>query len=151
ENPIYRPAKISFEGKTWEKVGVRFKGNSSLASSWGRTLKLPFRLDFDEFEDEYPEVHDQRFWGFKRLSLSSGFSDNSLIREKVTADIFRAAGVPAARTAFYRVYVDYGEGSKYFGLYTMVEVPDTPMFSTQFKSTEGNLYKPEGNGARFGT
>jgi len=81
--------------------------------------------------------------------MSSNFSDNSLIREKVTADIFREAGVPSAQTAFYRLFIDYGEGSKYFGLYTMVEIPDYPMFQTQFKADGGNLYKPSGNGARF--
>ena len=151
ENPIYRPCNLKFEGKTWYHIGVRFKGNSSIRSSWGKTLKLPFRFDFDQFEADYPEIKNQRFYGFKRISMSSGFSDNSLIREKVAADIFREAGVPSAQTAFYRLFVDYGEGSKYFGLYTMVEIPDEPMFQTQFKATGGNLYKPSGNGAMFGT
>ncbi len=151
EDPIYRPATISFEGQTWNYVGIRYKGNSSLRSSWGRTLKMPFRFDFDEFESEHPEIKNQRFFGFKRLTFSSGFSDNSLIREKVAADIFRKAGLPSAQTAFYRVYLDYGEGSKYFGLYTMVEAPDKPMLATQFKNADGNLYKPSGNGAKFVT
>lgn len=151
EDPIYRPCTLRFNDKTWEHVGIRYKGNSSLRSSWGRTLKMPFRFDFDEMENEFPTIKDQRFYGFKKLTLSSGFTDNSLIREKVVADIFRAAGVPAARTAFYRIYIDYGEGAKYFGLYTMVEAPDKPMLQQQFKSAEGNLYKPEGNGAKFVT
>lgn len=151
EDPIYRPCTVSFNGKTWDHVGIRYKGNSSLRSSWGRTLKMPFRFDFDEMEDEFPDAKNQRFYGFKKLTLSSGFTDNSLIREKVVADIFRAAGVPAAKTAFYRLYVDYGEGSKYFGLYTMVEAPDKPMLAQQFKNPAGNLYKPEGNGAKFVT
>lgn len=149
EDPIYRPCTIKFNGQTWENVGIRYKGNSSLRSSWGRTLKMPFRFDFDEMENEYPEIKNQRFYGFKRLTLSSGFTDNSLIREKVAADIFRTAGVPSAQTAFYRLYVDYGEGSKYFGLYTMVEAPDKPMLQTQFKNPEGNLYKPSGTGANL--
>lgn len=151
EDPIYRPATIKFDGKTWEKVGIRYKGNSSLRSSWGRTLKMPFRFDFDELENEHPEVKNQRFYGFKRLTLSSGFTDNSLIREKVVADIFREAGVPSAQTAFYRIYIDYGEGSKYFGLYTMVEAPDKPMLGKEFTNPEGNLYKPSGTGAQFVT
>ncbi|MGV3524736.1 MAG: CotH kinase family protein [Candidatus Sericytochromatia bacterium] len=153
EDPIFRPVTLRFEGQTWKYVGMRFKGNSSLRSSWGRSEKMPFRFDFDEFEDEHPEINDQRFFGFKKLTLSSGFSDDSLIREKVAADIFREAGVPAAQTAFYRLYVDIGDGqgSKYFGLYTMVEAPDTPMLQTQFSRDDGNLYKPSGNGAKFGT
>lgn len=151
EDPIYRPCTVTFEGQTWTQVGIRYKGNSSLRAAWGRTLKMPFRFDFDEFEDEHPEIKNQRFFGFKRLTFSSGFSDNSLIREKVAADIFRKAGIPSAQTAFYRVYLDYGQGQKYLGLYTLVEAPDTPMLATQFKNATGNLYKPSGTGAQFGT
>ena len=50
------------------------------------------------------------------MTFSNGFKDDSLIRDKVAADIFRNAGVPAARGAFVRVYVDFGEGPTYFGL-----------------------------------
>ncbi len=150
ENPVWKPCTVMFDGITWSYVGVRFKGNSSLRDTWGMgLLKLPLRFDFDQFEDEYPEIDDQRFYGFKKLSLSSGFHDDSFVREKVVADIFRDAGVPAPRTAFYRLFVDYGEGAKYFGLYTMVEIPDDPMISQQFQETDGNLYKPQTNLATY--
>jgi hypothetical protein len=149
-NPIWVPVTLEFEGDTWTNVGLRFKGNSSLFSSWGSgNLKLPFKLDFDEFEDDYPEIDDQRFYGFKQLTLSSNFNDSSFLREKVAADIFREAGVPAAQTAFYQVYVNYGEGSVYFGLYTMVEVVDDTLIETQFEDDCGNVYKPSGAGATF--
>lgn len=149
-NPIYVPVTVLFEEQTWTNVGLRFKGNSSLMSTWGSgNMKLPLRLDFDQFEDEYPEIEDQRFYGFKQLTLSSGFSDASFLREKVTADIFREAGVPAAQTAFYEVYIDYGEGPIYFGLYTLTEVVDDTVIATQFQEDDGNVYKPEGTGASF--
>ncbi|MBN1178663.1 MAG: CotH kinase family protein [Anaerolineae bacterium] len=149
-NPDYIPVTISFEGNTWTHVGLRFKGNSSLRSAWGNgIMKLPMRLDFDQFEDQFPETEDQRFYGFKQLSLSSGFNDASFLREKVAADVFRAAGVPAAQTAFYEVYVDYGEGPVYFGLYTMVEIVEDTLIETQFEDDDGNVYKPSGSGATF--
>jgi len=150
-DPVYLPCTIRFEGNTWEHVGVRFKGNSSLRSTWSSgSYKLPMRFDFDEFEDTYPSTDDQRFYGFKKLTMSSNWSDNSLIREKAAADIFREASVPSAMTAFYRVFVDYGQGPVYFGLYTMVEDPDGPMLDEQFSDGSGNLYKPDGSGATFG-
>jgi len=150
QNPVWVEAEISFNGEIWEFVGMRFKGNSSLKSTWGNgSLKLPFKLDFDEFEDDYPETEDQRFYGFKQLSFSSGFKDDSMLREKVAADIFREAGVPSAQTAFYSVTIDYGEGPVYFGLYTAVEVVDDTIIETQFSDDNGNVYKPEGNGATF--
>ncbi len=149
-NPIWRPCTFEFEGITWWHAGVRFKGNSSLRDTWGMGIyKLPLRFDFDEFEDDYPEIDDQRFYGFKKLTLSSNYHDDSFIREKLAADIFRDAGVPAPQTAFYRVYIDMGNGPVYFGLYTMVEVPAEPMLEQQFLDPEGNLYKPEGTGATF--
>lgn len=150
ENPMWAAATVEFAGQTWTHVGIRFKGNSSLASSWGSgILKLPFKLDFDQFEDDYPEIKNQRFYGFKQLSFSSNFSDDSLLREKVTADIFREAGVPSAQTAFYAVFVNYGEGPIYFGLYTAVELVDDTVIQTQFDDNSGNVYKPEGTGATF--
>ncbi len=148
ENPMWAPCTVAFDGLTWWHVGLRFKGNSSLVSALRSGVKkLPLRLDFDEFEDDYPEIDDQRFFGFKKLSLGSGFRDPSLLREKVSHDIIRQAGLPAPRTAFYRLYVDAGEGPTYFGLYTMTEVPDDPMLLAQFGDDGGNLYKPSGAGA----
>jgi len=150
QNPIYVPCTFVFNDKTWNNVGVRFKGNSSLQSSWSSgNMKLPLRFDFDQFEEDYPEIKNQKFYGFKELALSSNYSDKSFIREKVTADIFREAGIPAPQTAFCRIYIDYGEGSKYFGLYTLVEIPDDPMIVSQFKETGGNLYKPESTFVSF--
>ena len=150
QNPVWVEAEVAFAGRGWGHVGIRFKGNSSLRSTWGSgSLKLPFKLDFDQFEDQYPETEDQRFFGFKQLSFSSNFHDSSYLREKVAADLFREAGVPSAETAFYAVTVDYGEGPIYLGLYTAVEVVDDTLIETQFEDDQGNVYKPEGSGATF--
>lgn len=149
-DPIYKPCTVKFQDKAWQHVGMRFKGNSSLFLTWGgASYKLPFRLDFDRYENDFPETENQRFYGFDKLTFASGFLDNSLLREQLASDVFRAAGVPAANSAFYRVYIDHGEGPIYFGLYTMIEDPNGPLLSTQFNDGGGNLYKPEGDGATF--
>ncbi len=148
--PNYIALPVKVNGKTWKNVGFRLKGNSSLSSSWRAGIyKLPFRLNFDEFEDTYPEIKDQRFYGFQEVSMSPGFGDPSLIREKVAADIFRQAGVPAAQTAFYKVYIDFGAGRQYCGVYTMVEVIDDTMIENQYADKKGNIYKPESNFLTF--
>lgn len=150
-NPTWVEAAVLFEEDRWEHVGIRFKGNSSLKSTWSLgSLKLPFKLDFDQYEDDYPETKDQRFFGFKQLTFASNFHDESFLREKITADLFREAGVPSAHTAFYAVSIDYGEGPMYLGLYTAVEVVDDTVIETQFSDDSGNVYKPEGSGATFG-
>lgn len=148
ENPMWVEATIEFEGNTWTHVGVRYKGNSSLTSGWREgTLKLPLKLDFDEFEDTYPEIDDQRFYGFKQLSLANGFMDSSFLRDAATYDILEAAGLPAAETAFYEVIIDYGEGEESLGLYTMIEVIDDTVVERTFGSDDGNIYDADGAAA----
>lgn len=150
ENPIFVPGEIFYNGKEWYRVGVRFKGNSSLQTSWqSGILKLSFKLDFDEFEDDYPQIDNQRFYGFKKLSLKNNFDDKSMLREKVATDVFRNMGLVASHTAFYTVYVDHGDGPQYFGLYTLVEEVDNTVLDTQFSNDDGNLYKPDGDAASF--
>lgn len=150
EDPIFVPAEVLYEDKEWYRVGVRFKGNSSLQSSWqAGILKLSFKLDFDEFEDEYPQIDNQRFYGFKKLSLKNNYDDKSMLREKVATDVFRNAGLAASHTAFYTVYVDHGEGPQYFGVYTLVEEVDDTVLDEQFADDDGNLYKPDGDAASF--
>ncbi|MFY9243292.1 MAG: CotH kinase family protein [Polaribacter sp.] len=150
EDPIFVPGEVFYEGKQWYRVGLRFKGNSSLQSSWkAGILKLSFKLDFDEFEDDYPQIKNQRFYGFKKLSLKNNYDDKSMLREKVATDVFRNAGLVASHTAFYTLYVDHGNGPEYFGLYTLVEEVDDTVIDTQFSDNDGNLYKPDGDAASF--
>jgi spore coat protein H len=150
QNPIFVPADIVYNDREWPHVGVRFKGNSSLQSTWSsRNLKLSFKLDFDEFEGTFPEIENQRFYGIKKLSLKNNFDDPSFVREKVMADVFAEAGMVISHTAFYTVYVDRGEGAEYFGLYTMVEEVDGSVIKTQYDDSSGNLYKPDGTAAQL--
>ena len=150
ENPMWVSATIEFEGQTWTNVGVRYKGNSSITSGWrSGTLKLPLKLDFDEFEDEYPEIDDQRFYGFKQLSLANGFNDPSFLRDAATALILEEAGLPAAKTAFYEVILDYGEVPVSLGLYIMIEVIDDTAIEQYFSSDDGNIYEGDGAAASF--
>ncbi|OHX66651.1 CotH kinase family protein [Flammeovirga pacifica] len=150
EDPIFVPAEVFFEDKEWYKVGIRFKGNSSLMTTWQNgNLKLSFKLDFDEYEDDYPQIDNQRFYGFKKLSLKNNYDDQSFVREKVAGDLFRKAGLAGSHTAFYTLYVDYGDGPVYFGLYTLVEEVDDTVIDTQFSDDGGNLYKPDGDAASF--
>ena len=151
--PIYADCDVATADRTWQHVGIRFKGNSSLAMPWMQGVwKLPFRLKFDKYEDTYPETKNQRFYGFQSLGLSNGSMDPSLLRDKLGTEVFVNAGIPAPATAFYRVFVDHGDGPTYFGLYTGIELPsDESFLDTHFGGHEGNLYKPDGTGAQWAT
>lgn len=149
ETPAYFPCDIEFNGIEWYNVGIRYKGNSSLQASAQGEKKLPFRIAFDQFEDEFPEITNQTFYGFPALSMSSNYNDRSLMRENTANRLFTESGIPAPSSAFYEMYLDYGEGPIYFGLYTAVEVVFETMLNKEFGSNTGNCYKPEDSGAQF--
>ena len=144
----YVPCTVRFQGQIWEDVGIRFKGNSTLRNAVSSgSLKYPFHLDFDEFEDTNPAVLNQSFFGFDDLSLGNLSIDASYVRQYVAAEILRTFGVPTPEVAFYQVYLDIGGGEQFLGLYTMTETPDDAFLDAFFGSSSGNLYKPQGGSA----
>jgi hypothetical protein len=63
-DPMYVPVTVQHHGRTWTKVGMRYKGNSSLmAVNMGGGGKVPFRLNFDRYADDAPEIDNQRSTG----------------------------------------------------------------------------------------
>lgn len=148
--PIMVPANVVYNDTSWYRVGLRFKGHSTLQGAWSSGVdKFSFKLDFDEFEDEYPQIDNQRFYGFKKFSLKNNYADDSMMRDKISADLFREFGLASSHTAFYKLYVDFGNGPTYFGLYTLVEEVDDSVIENQFINDNGNLYKPDGDAASF--
>lgn len=148
-DPVYVPAEIFCDGKEWYKVGVRYKGSSTLYLP--KNGKLPFKLKFNEFSDHYPELANQRFYGFKTLHLKNNFNDDSMLHEVLAGNLFREFGVPVSHASWWKINVDNGDGSgpKYFGLYTMVEDVEDTVLKLQLGSSSGNVYKPEGDAASF--
>ncbi len=152
ETPSYFKCQIYHNDLQWYNVGIRYKGNSSLSTAYrNNNGKKPLRLQFDEFEDEIPQINNQRFYGFKELSLSSNYDDASLMREKTANELYREFGVPAPHAAYYEIYIDNGNGNgfEYYGLYTVVEVVFNTMLQKSFGSETGNCYKPDGDGAAW--
>ena len=149
-DPVWVPCSVYFNDTQWYQVGIRYKGNSSLRSTYQMGLeKFSFKLDFDQYEEDYPQIENQRFYGFKQLNLKNNYDDASMMREKVGADLFRDFGLPSPQAAFCVVYVNHGSGPIYYGIYTLVEEVDDTVPESQFGTSEGNLYKPDGPAASF--
>lgn len=151
ESPVWVPADLELHGVTWPKVGIRFKGNSSLRTAWSSsTDRLPFRINTDKFEDDYPEIKNQRFHGFKKLSLNTNWNDATFgMRERITYQLFREAGLVVSEAASYQVLLDRGEGPTNLGIYTLVEIIDDTVVAHHFGSSDGNIYKPDGGAANL--
>lgn len=145
-SPMWVPATITFQGQEWTHVGVRYKGASSLSPWVMGDMRLPFKLDFDQFEDDYPEIDNQRFFGFKELSLANNYEDPTGMRDTLVYELLAEAGLPSLHTAPYEVMLDYGEGPVRLGLYTMIEVIDDTGVPSYFGSDDGNIYEGEGLG-----
>lgn len=119
-------------------VAIRYKGNSTYLAS-ARGLKRSLKIDVNEFE------MSQKFLGVKTLNLHSGIHDPSKLREALTYEIFRAAGVPAPRTAFAEVTLTVpGKYDKELvGFYTFTEQVNKPFLERHYKTDKGLLMKPE--------
>ena len=86
----------------------------------------------------------QRFAGKKKLSLECG-TDNALITEGLSWNIYNAAGVISGRCAWVKVYIstDYGASFDYMGLYSNVEQVDKEYLEDHLPNSHdyGFLYK----------
>jgi len=146
--PSYFRADIEFDGVLYTSVGVRYKGASTLIAS-ENSIKRPLRIKMDEWEDETPEITNQRMFGFQSLSLAPNTHYRSSLNQVLAAATFREYGVPAPQSSFVEVTLDIGDGPILLGLYAMTEVPDDSLLDRIFSNHEGNLYKPDGRGGHF--
>ncbi|HEX5273568.1 MAG TPA: CotH kinase family protein, partial [Gemmataceae bacterium] len=127
---------FSAEGKTYKKVGVRYSGEITYFAS-AQGLKRPLKVQFDKFGD-------QQFHGLTALNLHAMPMDPAKGREVIAYSVFRAAGVPAPRTAFAELTLTVpGKYDKeYLGLYVMVEDVGKPFLADRFGNDKGLLMKP---------
>lgn len=130
---------VTIEGTTFAQVGIRYKGNGTIGDS-ARTIKKSFKIDLDRAGG------DDRFAGARAINLHCEVTDPSKCRETLGYDVYRAAGVPAPRTALaeVRLTVPGKYDREVLGVYTIVEEVDKPFLRDRFGTDKGLLMKPEG-------
>ncbi|HNY32161.1 MAG TPA: CotH kinase family protein [Fibrobacteria bacterium] len=139
----WRKGNLLADGQVWASVGFRFRSNSDLAETWTKgTNRYPFRLTMDKWEDDVPSIKNQRFYGFKKLTLTSLAGDSSALRHQVASAIYRSQGVPALQGAVVDLKLARGSDTLDLGLYALREVPDGPILSRWFADGSGNQYEP---------
>lgn len=129
---------IEVDGKALNDIGVRFKGNSSYMT--GSDLKKPFKVSFNRYN---PDIS---LAGLAELNLNNNAMDPTLMREAISYQFFRDAGVTASRAASALVYesVEGRYDKKLAGFYTVVEEIDKTFLKAHFGNAKGLLLKPEG-------
>lgn len=129
----YFPAELIVDGENLGTVGIRKKGFFGSLTVSNPSLKV----NFDRFGGE------AEHFGLGRLTLNNNKQDASRIRQCVTYDLFRAAGVPAPRCNFAKVTVN----GRSLGTYSNVESIGSRFLRRRFADATGNLY--EGQGSDF--
>lgn len=124
----YVKAKLT-EGKTvYPDVGVHLRG--AAGSFRGIDDKPGLTLNMDKFKD------GQLFHGLDKFHLANSAQDPSYLSELICGEMFRAAGVPAARIGHAVVTVN---GRKR-GFYYLKEGYDTRFLKEHFGNADGNFY-----------
>jgi len=121
ENTTY-PASFVAEGKTYEHVKIRARGQ------WSRSWpKKSYKILFDKqqpFHDQYA------------LNLNSGWHDPALVREVLAYRVYEACGAPASHSQMVRLNVN----GRFYGVYVEVEQPDKE-FLKRHQLGGAELYK----------
>lgn len=130
-------ASISYKNVSLENIAIRTKGNSSLSSVANTdSERFSFKIDMNEYVD------GQKLLNLKKLNLNNNFKDPTYMREYISYEVLRDAGLPAPRSAYVNLYIN----GELHGLYSMVEQVDGEFLEQHFDSPEGDLYKPDATG-----
>ena len=129
-------ATVTIDGTTYEQVGLRLKGNSSLRNvgTDAAAEELPWLIDLDQFVDG--QDHD----GVDEFVIRSNNSETAL-NEAVALDLLEAAGLSSQQAVATRFSVNGSDEV----LRLAIEHPDGNWVDDWF-GTDGSLYKAESSG-----
>ncbi|MCH2385232.1 MAG: CotH kinase family protein [Pedosphaera sp.] len=141
----YGQAEVSIDGETVKGIGLRYKGNGTFLEyvEGDVTKRLSFKIDFNEYDD------DLKFRGLTKVNLNNNSTDPSLMREPLSYELFREAGIHCSRVGYAKVSLTIpGEVDRQpHGLYTVIEQVDKRFLKNRYGSAKGLLLKPSTFGA----
>ena len=131
ENEQYIMVDVIVNGTTFTNVGIRPKGNSSLAQvASSNSDRYSFRLKFDEYID------GQTCFGLESFVLNNMLTDNTYMKEYISYELMQEIGVDAPYFGFAEIKVN-GEG---WGLYLAVETYGSSFETRTYNTTSGMMY-----------
>lgn len=116
-------------------VGIRPRGNTSRSAT-----KKSWKLKFNHFVPGR-EVH-----GLEKLNINGHQNDPSILRGKLSWDVYNAFGVPSPRASVVRLVIN--DGSLVDGVYINAEQIDDEFLQAWFGNDTGNLYQCSFKGSR---
>lgn len=132
-------ATVTIDGSTYENVGLRLKGNSSLfgltAATSGNPEDLPWLIRLNKFVDG--EDHQD----YEEIVIRSNSTETAL-NEAVAQELLSLAGLASQDPIATTFTVNGGETE----LRLAVENPDEEWYEDNFTDDDGLLYKADSEG-----
>lgn len=124
----YVRATVTEGTNVFKDVGIHLKGMGSFRPF---NEKPSFAVKFDKYSP------DQTFFGLTKIMLNNASQDPTYLAELMATQMFREAGVPAARVTHAFVEVN----GRALGLYVVIEAMNKEFLKEHFRNTKGNLYE----------
>ena len=130
----YYDCNVTVNDTTYEHVGLRAKGNTSLSMvASSDSDRYSFKIKFDEYVD------GQSCDGLSKLVLNNNFSDATMMKEALCYDMFAFLGADASLYNYAKVSVN----GEYWGVYLALEPVEESFAIRNYGADYGQLYKPD--------
>jgi hypothetical protein len=128
DNRSYVRGTVAEGGRIFKDIGLHLKGMGSF-----RPLheKPSFVVKFDKYSP------GQDYFGLTKIMLNNASQDPTYLAELLGTEMFREAGVPAARVT--HAFVEFN--GRPLGLYVLVEAMNKEFLRRHFENAKGNLYE----------
>lgn len=124
-------AKLVVDGKEYDSVGVRFKGQSSFQQVQN-SQKKSFSINVDFVRP------DQKVKGYSKLNLNNAFDDPSFIREIFYETMIRKH-IPAAKVSYARLFINDQD----WGLYVNVQQLNKKFYKEWYVTNDGSSWRAD--------
>ncbi|MBK6931196.1 MAG: CotH kinase family protein [Saprospirales bacterium] len=118
---------VQIDGKSYDSVGVRFRGNNSYQMGSKRN---PFQIKLDFVQP------GQNHQGYPEVKLSSALRDPSLVREILFLEI-ASNYMPAPQASYTKLFVN----GEYVGIFINIESVEGPFLRNHYGSDDNPLFK----------
>ena len=135
QQEVYYECDVIINGTTFNQVGIRPKGNTSLSSIANDpdNNRYSFKLEFDQF------VHGQTCFGLDKLVLNNSYADTTNMKEAIVYDMFRYLDADASLYNYAKISVN----DEYWGVYLALEAVEDSFMLRNYGMEKGYLYKPD--------
>ena len=98
----YYACDVVINGETFQNVGLRAKGNTSLSNiaSDPTTDRYSWKIEFDHYID------GQTCWGLDKLVLNNNYADATNMKEALVYDMFAYLGADASLYSYAEISVN---------------------------------------------